>query len=95
MIRLNVDFARLALIGVLAASLGLAACGRKGPLDPPPGASLDGAPQAGTPDLLSGNRGATPIGGRTQDSHPGVDEDGQPLAPQGEDKPIFLDRLLN
>ena len=33
---------RLALIGALAASLGLAACGRKGPLDPPPGASLAG-----------------------------------------------------
>ncbi len=33
---------RLALIGALAASLGLAACGRKGALDPPPGASLAG-----------------------------------------------------
>ena len=33
---------RLALIGALVASLGLAACGRKGPLDPPPGASLAG-----------------------------------------------------
>ena len=32
---------RIALIGALAAALGfgLAACGRKGPLDPPPGAS--------------------------------------------------------
>ena len=35
-------FLRLALIGALVASLGLAACGRKGPLDPPPGASLAG-----------------------------------------------------
>ena len=33
---------RLAAIGVLVAALGLASCGRKGPLDPPPGASLDG-----------------------------------------------------
>ena len=40
-------FLRLALIGALVASLGLAACGRKGPLDPPPGASLAGE-QAGT-----------------------------------------------
>ena len=34
-------YVRLALIGALAAALGLglAACGRKGPLDPPPGAS--------------------------------------------------------
>ena len=37
---------RLALIGVLVASLGLAACGRKGPLDPPPGASLAGDQRA-------------------------------------------------
>ena len=34
-------YLRLALIGALAAALGfgLAACGRKGPLDPPPGAT--------------------------------------------------------
>ena len=33
---------RLALIGALAVALGLglAGCGRKGPLDPPPGASV-------------------------------------------------------
>ena len=29
---------RLALIGALAAAFGLAGCGRKGPLDPPPSA---------------------------------------------------------
>jgi predicted small lipoprotein YifL len=41
---LNLDrtFYRLALIGALTASLGLAACGRKGPLDLPPGSSLAG-----------------------------------------------------
>ena len=33
---------RLVLIGALAASIGLSACGRKGPLDPPPGASVTG-----------------------------------------------------
>ena len=42
-------FGRLALIGVLAAALGLAGCGRKGPLDPPPGASLAGEPQPNAP----------------------------------------------
>jgi predicted small lipoprotein YifL len=35
-------YLRLAMIGALAAALGLAACGRKGPLDPPPGASVNG-----------------------------------------------------
>ena len=36
-------FLRIALIGALIASVGLTACGRKGPLDPPPGSSLTGA----------------------------------------------------
>src|SRR3972149_10996237 len=51
-------FLRLALAGALVASLGLAACGRKGPLDPPPGASLEGVPQANMPELMSTNRTA-------------------------------------
>ncbi len=33
---------RLALLAALAAALGLAGCGRKGPLDPPPSASAAG-----------------------------------------------------
>ena len=58
-------FLRLALIGALVASLGLAACGRKGPLDPPPGASLAGE-QANTPNP-SINPMASPIGGQAKD----------------------------
>lgn len=85
---------RLALIGALAASFGLAACGRKGLLDPPPGASLDGAPPAASPSLLN-PIAVTPIGGSTASNHPGVDRYGQPLAPKGPDKKIPLDVLLN
>ena len=85
---------RLAAIGVLVASLGLAACGRKGPLDPPPGASLEGVPQAQNPDLMSSN-GAAPSGGEIVDGRPGVGPDGQPLAPKGPQKRILLDGLLN
>ena len=33
-------YLRLAVIGALAATLGLTACGRKGSLDPPPGAAV-------------------------------------------------------
>lgn len=87
-------FLRLALIGALAATLGLAGCGRKGPLDPPPGASLTGEPQANMPDMMSNNRG-TPIGGQAKDGNPGVDANGQPLAPKGPDKHFVLDGLLN
>ena len=89
-------FLRLALIGALAASLGLAACGRKGPLDPPPGASLEGEPQPNVaPGLISANRGTKPIGGQVKDNNPGVDENGQPIAPRGPRKRIPLDVLLN
>ena len=35
-------YLRLALAALLAAAFALGACGRKGPLDPPPGASLTG-----------------------------------------------------
>jgi predicted small lipoprotein YifL len=39
---------RLAAIGALVCALGLAACGRKGGLDPPPGALVTGEPPIGT-----------------------------------------------
>ena len=87
-------FLRLALIGALAASLGLAACGRKGPLDPPPGASLAGEQQANSPNLMS-NPIAAPIGGQAKDGNPGVGPDGKPLAPKCPKKHIPLDVLLN
>jgi predicted small lipoprotein YifL len=87
-------FARLALIGVLAAALGLAACGRKGPLDPPPGASLEGEPQPNAPGLIS-NKGVRPIGSNSDDDYSGVDENGQMRAPKGPKKRIPLDNLLN
>ena len=73
---------RLALIGALAAALSLAACGRKGPLDPPPGGSLAGDQ-------------ATPIGGQSKVDNPGVDANGRPQAPKGPNKRVPLDVLLN
>ena len=75
-------FFRLAIVGALAASLGLAACGRKGPLDPPPGGSLAGDQ-------------ATPIGGQLQGDNAGVDAKGRPQASKGENKRSPLDVLLN
>jgi predicted small lipoprotein YifL len=87
-------FMRLAVIGALAASLAMGACGRKGPLDPPPSASLDGVAQAHRPDLMS-SPVSRPIGGQTQNGNSGVGPDGQPLAPPGPKKQIPLDVLLN
>jgi predicted small lipoprotein YifL len=87
-------FLRLALIGALAASLGLAACGRKGPLDAPPGTSLQSEPQAAMPGPMS-TRTATPIGGEARDGNAGVDSSGRAIAPPGPKKRIPLDVLLN
>jgi predicted small lipoprotein YifL len=72
-------FLRLALIGALAAALGLAACGRKGPLDPPPAASLAGDPAAA----------------KSSNAPPVMDREGRPIAPPGPNKRIPLDVLLN
>jgi predicted small lipoprotein YifL len=92
--RLDRLLLRIALIGALAAALGVAACGRKGPLDPPPGASLAGEPQANMPELMGPKR-AAPTSGETQGSHAGVGPDGQPVAPKGPVKHSPLDVLLN
>jgi predicted small lipoprotein YifL len=80
-------FTRLALVGVAVAALTLVGCGRKGPLDPPPGgASLasDPAPVAPvTPDPL-----ATPTGQPR--------ENGIPQAkPSDPNKKFLLDGILN
>ncbi len=83
---------RLALIGALVASLGLTACGRKGPLDPPPSASLAGEQQA-NPNPMS-NPIASPIGGQSKDNT-ALGPNGLPLSPQGPKKHIPLDDLLN
>jgi hypothetical protein len=86
----------LAVLGALTLALGLAACGRKGPLDLPPGASGE-YPQPNMPGVINpGSRAqaAAPIGGEATDN-PGVDQQGQPVAPKGSGKRIPLDNLLN
>jgi predicted small lipoprotein YifL len=80
------SFLRLALAGALVASLGLAACGRKGPLDPPPAAA------AAAP---AGDSRAAPIGSESAKDNPGVGPHGQAVAPKGPNKRIPLDVLLN
>ncbi len=86
-------FLRLALTAALAASLGLAACGRKGPLDPPPSASLAGEQQPGTPNPLSSPI-ASPIGGQAKSDDTTIGPNGLPMT-KGPKKQIFLDGLLN
>lgn len=76
---------RMALIGAAVAALGLAGCGRKGPLDPPPSASVAGEQQASPPTSpLVSPIGSAPQSGKAD----------QPVV-QGPKKRIFLDDLLN
>ena len=75
-------FLRLSLVVALVAAFGLAACGRKGPLDPPPGASLAGE-QATTAD------------GEPQRDRRILGPDGKPIASGNTNKRIPLDVLLN
>jgi predicted small lipoprotein YifL len=73
--------ARLAVLGVLAFALGLAACGRKGGLDPPPSAAIE-PPAAGGVD-----NPATP--------QSGFGPDGRPLSAPGAKKRLPIDVLLD
>ncbi len=76
-------FLRLALVGAFAAALALAGCGRKGPLDPPPGAaSATGTQQATNTDLIR-----SPLGDSGKKS--------APVAPTVPNKKFILDPLLN
>jgi predicted small lipoprotein YifL len=100
---LSRPFFRLAVIGALAAALGLAGCGRKGPLDPPPAAAAPGAhpaesTQPGFMTPFGGPPGTSSSSGQTAGGAGGgaaVDPSGQAIAPKGPQKRIPLDVLLN
>jgi len=61
-VKQSVDqWSRLALVAAMTAALGLAACGRKGLLDPPPSAGLTPPPAyAPRPSLGEENYGPVP-----------------------------------
>jgi len=73
--RLSVRFALAVLV---AAALGLSACGRKGPLDPPPSAAVPPPPAASAADASGAPATANPAA---------------PPAPS-QKKSFFLDPLL-
>jgi predicted small lipoprotein YifL len=80
-----------AIVFITAITLSLASCGRRGPLEPPPGAAVSNAPLTGTPgdyDVpanpgeLAGQNAAAPSGAAAK----------QP--PPHQPKPFLLDPLL-
>jgi predicted small lipoprotein YifL len=76
-------WARIAAVAAIAAALGLSACGRKGPLDPPPYASA------------YDNQPAAPAESR-QDAQVGVSREGKAVAPARtkDNRPFILDWLV-
>ena len=76
-------FARLVLVGALAAAFALAGCGRKGPLDLPPASSLTGEAHPAAANAAE------------KQTNSGIGADGKPIAAKGENKRVPLDGLLN
>jgi predicted small lipoprotein YifL len=102
--RLSKRVRAVALSAVLgAAAFSLAACGRNGPPEPPPGpifgaaspqaAAPPVAPASGPPPLLGTPGASTPMT-HEQAQKTGFDANGNPVAPPSERKSFFLDFLL-
>jgi predicted small lipoprotein YifL len=88
-------FVRLAVIGALAAALGLVGCGRKGPLDPPPSASV-AEPVESAPQRPGPAGGVNPLAAPAKPSAPEVfGPGGEPIAPKGAQKSLFLDWFID
>jgi predicted small lipoprotein YifL len=84
------NWARVAAVVAIAAALGLSACGRKGPLDLPPGAAQHSA------QPVSDNMPAPPPLTGIPEPQPGLTRDGKALAPppRGDNRPFILDWLV-
>ena len=74
---MNLRFFQLAMISALAAAFALGGCGRKGPLDPPPGTA--GAPP---PKPANAGFGLSPMATQEAPAQPAAfDAEGKPVAP--------------
>lgn len=88
---MKVRFTHIAVIGALATAFVLVGCGRKGPLDPPPGAM---APQ-GQPAASKSQRGLNPLAAREAPAAPAAfDAEGRPIAPRGVKRNLPMDWLI-
>ena len=84
----------LALAAVVLTTLGLAGCGRKGNLDPPPSAALPASPQSTVQRSSLGEDSQAPIpanGERPSSRHQG---EAAPATSSPQNKTFFLDFLL-
>jgi predicted small lipoprotein YifL len=72
-------FAHIAVIGALAAAFALAGCGRKGPLEPPPGAAGSQPAQPAKP--ANSGMGFNPMAAQETPKDASFDAQGRPVAP--------------
>ena len=81
-------WARIAAVAAIAATLGLSACGRKGPLDLPPGAAQHSAQSAPAYEA--------PVSSAAEPPQAGLTRDGKAVAPppRGDNRPFILDWLV-
>ncbi|MBO0732843.1 MAG: lipoprotein [Methylocapsa sp.] len=82
------------LLAAATAAL-LASCGRRGPLEPPPGAAAACAPVTGTPPASQGSASpARPLGQTAETYAYEPAPAAPPCAPAAARRPFFLDPLL-
>ena len=86
-----------ALLFVAAMALSLASCGRRGPLEPPPGAPASNVPLTGTPGDYEAPANPGELAGQNTATSNGAEAPGQAGAkqtPPPARKPFLLDPLL-
>jgi predicted small lipoprotein YifL len=84
---------RGAIVVAAVITLSLASCGRRGPLEPPPGAPASNAPRAGTPGDYEATANSGELSGQnTAAGAPG--QAGAKQTPPPVRKPFLLDPLL-
>ncbi len=85
---------KLTAVALIVAACALGGCGRKGGLDLPPGASVQGEPTAAqNPDSSYGPAGAATSQGNVFEATPGLNP--LAVAPKGPKKRIILDPILD
>ena len=90
----HVSWSKLAALGLILSACALGGCGRKGPLDLPPGATLSPATAEGTSQT---DRSPSSSGSSADEGlfAPAGSQSRQMVAPRGAKKRIILDPILD
>jgi len=83
-----------AVVFVAAMALLLASCGRRGPLEPPPGAAVSNAPVTGTPGDYEAPANPGELAGQNTATSSGAEAPAAAKQPPRAPKTFFLDPLL-